>query len=111
MQIGFNAAFFLDGLKAVTSDNINVEFSSDEGQTRILKDEGTDFLYMLMPIKLTPQDIVPEDDSGDFTAAEYTDDFSQEEDEDEDSQDDYTEQAEAPQDEQAPQYDDSDAPF
>ena len=106
MQIGFNAGFFLDGLKAVTSDSITIEFSSDEGQTRILKDEGDDFLYMLMPIKLTPQDIVPEDDSGDFTAAEYTDDFSQEEDEDEDSQDDYT-----PQDEQAPQDDDSDAPF
>ena len=111
MQIGFNAAFFLDGLKAVTSDNINVEFSSDEGQTRILKDEGNDFLYMLMPIKLTPQDIVPDDDSGDFTESSYTDDFQQDDDENDDSQDDYTEQAEAPQDEQAPQYDDSDAPF
>ena len=104
MQIGFNAAYFLDGLKAVTSDSITVEFSSDEGQTRILKDEGNDFLYMLMPIKLTPQDIVIDDDSGDFAAAEYSEDFSQ--DDDEDSQDDDT-----PQDEQAQQYDDSDAPF
>ena len=103
MQIGFNAAYFLDGLKAADSDSITIEFSSDEGQTRILKDEGADFLYMLMPIRLTPQDIVPEDDSADFTAPVYPEEFSQED--DEDSQEDYTPQ------EEAPQYDDSDAPF
>lgn len=105
MQIGFNAAYFLDGLKAADSDSITIEFSSDEGQTRILKDEGADFLYMLMPIRLTPRDIVPEDDSGDFQpfAPEQPEEFSQ--DEAEDSQEDYT-----PQDD-TPQYNDSDAPF
>ena len=111
MQIGFNAAYFIDGLKAVTSDSITIEFSSDEGQTRILKDEGNDFLYMLMPIKLTPQDFVPNDDSEDFTVPEYTDDFPQDDGENEDSQEDDTPQDEAQQDEQAQQYDDSDAPF
>ena len=58
---------------------------------------------MLMPIRLTPQDIVPEDDSADFTVPEQPEEFSQ--DEDEASHEDYTQQ------EEAPQYDDSDAPF
>ena len=96
MQIGFNAAFFLDGLKAVTSDSITIEFSSEEGQIRILKDEGDDFLYMLMPIRLTPQDIVPDDESGDFTEPVYPEEFPQDD---------------AEQDEDTPQYDDSEAPF
>lgn len=96
MQIGFNAGFFLDGLKAADSNTITVEFSSEEGQIRILKDEGDDFLYMLMPIRLTPQDIVPDDESGDFTEPVYPEEFSQDD---------------AEQDEDTPQYDDSDAPF
>ena len=102
MQVGFNAGFFLDGLRAVSSDRITIEFSSDEGQTRILKEDSDDFLYMLMPIRLTPQDLVPEDDSGDFTPAGDTYEFSQdasEQNQDKDSQD------------EAPQYDYSDAPF
>ncbi len=96
MQIGFNAGFFLDGLKAADSNTITVEFSSEEGQIRILKDEGDDFLYMLMPIRLTPQDIVPDDESGDFTEPVYPEEFSQDD---------------AEQDEDTPQYDDSEAPF
>ncbi len=98
MQIGFNAGFFLEGLRAVTSDSITIEFSSEEGQTRILKEDSADFLYMLMPIKLTPQDLVPEDDSVDFTVPEQPEEFSQDE-------------PEYSQDEDTPQYDDSDAPF
>ena len=104
MQIGFNAAYFLDGLKAADADSVVVEFSDEEGQARIFRDESEDFLYMLMPIKLTPQDIVNDDDSGDFAAPVYPDDFSQEN--DSDSQDDYN-----PQDEDTSQYDNSDAPF
>ena len=114
MQIGFNTGFFLDGLKAADSTSITVEFSSEEGQTRILKDDSADFLYMLMPVRLTPQDFVPDDESGDFSVSAYTDDFSQDDDEDsqddEIQQDDFSQDDEIQQDE-APQYDDSDAPF
>ena len=108
INIGFNAGFFIDGLKAAESNSITVEFSSEEGQTRILKDDSADFLYMLMPIRLTPQDIVNDDESGDFSAPVYPDEFSQEDDLDEDLQDDENQQ-----DDEAPQYDDSDsdAPF
>ena len=66
MQIGFNVTFFMDGVKSVNSESVIIEFSDDEGQTRMLKDEGKDFLYMLMPIRLSPQDIVNDDDAGDF---------------------------------------------
>ena len=60
IQIGFNVSYFLDGLKAVNSEEVIIEFSEEEGQTRMYKDEGDDFLYMLMPIRLTDQDIVDE---------------------------------------------------
>ena len=62
MQIGYNVNYFMDGLKAVNSDVVLVEFSDDEGQTRIFNEESKDFLYMLMPIRLTPQDILSDDD-------------------------------------------------
>ena len=65
MQIGFNATFFQDGLKAVNSEEVIIEFSAEEGQTRMFKDEGDDFLYMLMPIRLTEQDRVDEADADD----------------------------------------------
>lgn len=107
MQIGFNAIFFEDGIRAADAEKLVIEFSSEEGQTRILKADTNDFLYMLMPIRLTPQDLVPEDDSGDFTPAADTYEFSQdasEQNQDEASQEDS-------QDDQPQQYDDSDAPF
>ena len=81
MQIGFNVNYFLDGLKAVNSEEVIIEFSDEEGQTRLLRDEGKDFLYMLMPIRLTAQDIVSDDDPVDLSAnvqpeAEQEDDES-----------------------------------
>lgn len=67
MQIGFNNQYLLDGLKAVNAESIAIEFSSDEGQTRIYNENGREFLYMLMPIRLMPQDLVndeyPEEDT------------------------------------------------
>ena len=66
MQIGFNVTYFMDGLKSVDSESVIIEFSEDEGQTRIFKDEGKDYLYMLMPVRLSPQDIVNDDDAADF---------------------------------------------
>ena len=71
IQIGFNLNFLNDGLKAASSEDVYLEFSEIEGQTRIYcGKDNKDFLYMLMPIRLTPQDIVSEDDNSDFAAPE-----------------------------------------
>ena len=68
IQIGFNVSYFQDGVKAVNADKVLIEFSDEEGQTRLFKDESSDFLYMLMPIRLTPQDIVNDESPEDFSS-------------------------------------------
>ena len=77
LQIGFNASYFSDGLKALGAGDVLIEFSSEEGQTRMLRAEGDDYLYMLMPIRLTPQDLVSDDDTADFSAPNQPEDDSQ----------------------------------
>ena len=62
LQIGFNVPFFQDGLKAVGSGEANIEFSSNEGQTRMYREGTDDFLYMLMPTRLTEQDKISDED-------------------------------------------------
>ena len=102
MSIGFNVNYFLDGLKVVNSEELIIEFSDDEGQTRMLRDEGKDFLYMLMPIRLTAQDLVSDDDSADFitpSEPEESDDEPQEDDESYSSSDYDGEQESEPQEE------------
>ena len=74
LQIGFNAAYFSDGLKALGAGDVLIEFSSEEGQTRMLRAEGDDYLYMLMPIRLTPQDLLSDDDPADFSAPNQPED-------------------------------------
>ena len=68
LQIGFNSAFFLDGLKSVGSGDVIIEFSSNEGQTRMKRKDDDTFLYMLMPSRLSQQDIVDDelDDSDSY---------------------------------------------
>ena len=61
LQIGFNSAFFLDGLKAVGNGDIVIEFSNSEGQTRMKRKDDETFLYMLMPSRLSQQDIVDDE--------------------------------------------------
>lgn len=57
LQIGFNAGYFLEGLKALGPKDIDIEFSSPEGQTRLKRRDDNSFLYMLMPARLAPQDL------------------------------------------------------
>lgn len=54
MLIGFNVGYFMDGLKVFGQDEINIEFSGTESQARMKRG---DFLYMLMPARLSPDDI------------------------------------------------------
>ena len=61
LQIGFNAAYFLDGLKALGNCEAVIEFSSSEGQTRMKRKDDSSLLYMLMPSRLSQQDIVDDE--------------------------------------------------
>lgn len=61
MQIGFNAGYFLDGLRALGSGDIKIEFSGNEDQTRMKRNDSSNFLYMLMPSRLSSQDILDDE--------------------------------------------------
>ena len=49
LRVGFNVGFLQDGLKALGSGEIRMDFNGGEGQTRLLREGSEDFLYMLMP--------------------------------------------------------------
>lgn len=61
LQIGFNTGYFLEGLKALGTGDIEIEFSGYEGQTRMTRKDDSSFLYMLMPSRLSPQDFIDEE--------------------------------------------------
>ena len=92
MQIGFNVSYFQDGLRALGAGDIVIEFSEEEGQTRMKRSESDDFLYMLMPARLSPQDTMPDDDSESFAPIQP----EQEEEKPEEGQDSYSSGDEAP---------------
>lgn len=52
LKVGFNVGYLLDGLKAFHGDEVNLTFNGQEGQMMMLRPAGSDFLYMLMPVKL-----------------------------------------------------------
>ena len=62
MLVGFNVDYFLDGLRILGDGEINIEFSGEESQTRMKRKDGDDFLYMLMPARLSPQDKFTEEE-------------------------------------------------
>ena len=49
VTVSFNPVFFLDPLKVMEADNINIEFGKQYSPIKLTGDEG--FLYMLMPMK------------------------------------------------------------
>ncbi len=63
LRVGFNVGFLQDGLKALGSGEIRVDFNGEEGQTRLLREGSEDFLYMLMPARLSPQDLMEDEDA------------------------------------------------
>ena len=67
LQLGFNVGYFMDGLKALGSEQAVIEFSGEEGQTRMKRDGSEDFLYMLMPARLSSQDAMTAEEIGDFS--------------------------------------------
>ncbi|MBQ3456917.1 MAG: hypothetical protein IJG36_10800, partial [Synergistaceae bacterium] len=67
LHLGFNVGYFMDGLKALGAEQAVIEFSGEEGQTRMKREGSEDFLYMLMPARLSTQDAVTAEELGDFT--------------------------------------------
>ena len=66
LQLGFNVGYFQDGLKALGPGEIVIEFSGEEEQTRMYRAGKDDFLYMLMPARLSQQDAMTEEEISDF---------------------------------------------
>ena len=78
LQIGFNVGYFLDGMKILGPGEIKIEFSGDESQTRMLRSSGDEFLYMLMPARLSSQDKIAEQEMGEFENISYEPENNQE---------------------------------
>lgn len=51
LKVAFNVKYLLDGIKEF-GDEISLSFNGVEGQMVITRPNGTDFIYMLMPIKM-----------------------------------------------------------
>lgn len=49
VSVSFNPIFFIDPLKVMEADNINIEFGKQYTPVKLTGDEG--FLYMLMPMR------------------------------------------------------------
>lgn len=53
MTMGFNPAFLIDGLEAVPGDEVVVETLDPMKPATVRATEGGDYLYLLMPVRLT----------------------------------------------------------
>jgi DNA polymerase-3 subunit beta len=62
LKAGFNVGFLQDGLKSLGSERVRMNLNGEAGQM-ILRHENTDdFLYMLMPVRIDPQDLIDEEE-------------------------------------------------
>jgi DNA polymerase-3 subunit beta len=66
LRAGFNVAYLQDGLKSLGSDDIKMNLNGEAGQMTLHRQDTDDFLYMLMPIKITEQDMIDSDDEDVF---------------------------------------------
>ncbi|MDR1621984.1 MAG: DNA polymerase III subunit beta [Synergistaceae bacterium] len=63
LKAGFNVAFLQDGLKSLGSDDIKMNLNGEAGQMTLHRQDTDDFLYMLMPVRITEQDMIdPEEE-------------------------------------------------
>ena len=58
LQIGFNIDYFLDGLKAAGNNSTVIEFSGEEAQAQIKRENDDSFLYVIMPSRLIAEDLI-----------------------------------------------------
>jgi DNA polymerase-3 subunit beta len=63
LRTGFNVAFLQDGLKSLGSEDIKMNLNGEAGQMTLHRQDTDDFLYMLMPVRITEQDMIdPEEE-------------------------------------------------
>jgi DNA polymerase III subunit beta len=53
IEIGFNVRYLLDFLKSVETNKINFKYSQDQKPTLLQANEKEDYLYVVMPLKLS----------------------------------------------------------
>jgi len=58
LNVGFNVGFVQDGLKSISFDSVKMSLNGEAGQMTVRRDGSDDFLYMLMPVRITEQDII-----------------------------------------------------
>jgi DNA polymerase-3 subunit beta len=51
IDIGFNPRYFIDALKVIDNENIDVYFTSSIGPCTIRPVEGNSFIYMILPVR------------------------------------------------------------
>lgn len=59
LKVAFNVGYLISGIKAFRGSEVYLAFSGSEGQMTLTRPGGTDFIYMLMPIKLKSMDSEP----------------------------------------------------
>ncbi len=52
LRVAFNVSYLMSGLKAFRTSEVAIGFNGPEGQMTLTRPGSTDFVYMLMPIKL-----------------------------------------------------------
>ena len=52
VEIAFNYAYVLDGLSSVSTDNVFLEVQSSMKPGIFKADEGENFLYLVMPVRI-----------------------------------------------------------
>jgi len=52
LEIGFNNRYLLDALKAAEQDRVKMELTTGESPAVIVPEEGDDYLYMVLPVRL-----------------------------------------------------------
>ncbi len=62
MQIGFSVGLLQDGLQVLGQGDVKIEFSGQEEQARLYRSNDDSFLYMLMPARLSREDILDEEE-------------------------------------------------
>jgi DNA polymerase-3 subunit beta len=57
LKVGFNVGFLQDGLKSISFDSVKMSLNGEAGQMTLRRDGSDDFLYMLMPVRVSEQDV------------------------------------------------------
>lgn len=53
MEIGFNPRYFIEALKVIDDEKIKIVFTSEIGPCTIFPTNGTEFAYMILPVRIS----------------------------------------------------------